>query len=137
MLQDVTTAGLGLGYEGSLTRDTTYFVNMRLNRMQDTGTEQLVAESPRFISEMGVQYLGRRGLFLQPTFLFQGSYYTSANPVRTRVGSFGLLNVRVGKRSGVISEVFVELLKAFDRQYDIFGIDRPGRQLRIGALRRF
>lgn len=136
----VSVVGAKIGYEGNLSDKTTYFVNLNFNRVHDKSANEAVAESPSFVSEVGLQYLSPRGLFVQPTFLYQSGRYNSlagGATERNYTGGLGLFNVRVGKRAGVRSTVYVEVLNAFDKQYDAFGINRIGRQYRVGAMRRF
>jgi tetratricopeptide (TPR) repeat protein len=128
--------GVRVSYEGTLSRDTTFFMNLHFNKAKDVASRRDVAQVPRFAAEVGVQYLNHKGYFVQPLFFYSGSYLQSlANPVQQN--SFGVFNVRVGKRWGLRSVLFLELNNISDEKYIIGGNLQPGRQIRIGAVQRF
>jgi superkiller protein 3 len=125
-------------YEGVLNRDTTYFVNLGYNHAEDATTNLFIANVPRWTVESGLQFLNPQGWFIQPSYAYQGRRFTTtAN--RTQLGGYGVFNLRVGKRTGLRSVIFVELLNVFGKDYDIFfpGLTQPGATLRVGVTQRF
>jgi tetratricopeptide (TPR) repeat protein len=134
MLPKVKIRGLQAGYEGILSRDITYFANLNFNDAQDEALQQEVANVPHFVGEVGAQYLNPQGWFLRSAYLYQGN---RTRLDRTEAGGFGLFNVRIGKRFGLRSTLFAEVVNLFDKQYDVLERVQPGRQFRIGASKRF
>jgi tetratricopeptide (TPR) repeat protein len=142
--------GLRLRYEGVLNAATTFFVSSDINDAKGTVevftpiTGYRPTRTPRFTAEVGVQYLSKSGWFAQPSFAFIGSRLQEdlgLGTARERLGSFSLANLRVGKRSGLRSVIFVEVANVFDKKYlapqgGFLGNLQPGRQIRVGiALR--
>lgn len=140
-------------YEGIINPSTTFFVSADL---ADTGgqldltpfgpllTNYQVSLQPKVAGQLGIQYLSPKGWFIQPSAAFIGSRQLPVDfaGVRARTGSFNLINLRLGKRQGLRSSVFVEISNLFDKTYvqpglHAFGDLQSGRQLRVGASGRF
>ncbi|MDQ3814854.1 MAG: TonB-dependent receptor, partial [Armatimonadota bacterium] len=128
--------GARLSYEGVLSRSTAFYTRLNFNHSRD-GRSNEVFLVPRFAAEIGLQYLNSRGYFVQPLFFYSGSRLENVGNPAVRLDSFKILNLRVGKRWGVRSTVFLELNNAFNERYSIFRDLQPGRQLRLGTTRRF
>ena len=140
-------------YEGILTPTTTFFVDGSINDAHGavdygvgigTGPSEFLSLVPRYVVETGVQFLDRAGWFVQPSYAYQGSRSEPANSPgdpRIQSGGFGILNARVGKRWGLRSTAYVEIINAFNQRYTILGgfAERlePGRQVRLGVSLRF
>ncbi|HVF85556.1 MAG TPA: TonB-dependent receptor [Abditibacteriaceae bacterium] len=131
--------GLSASYEGSLGRETTFYLNATLNDAEDEGRQQTIAFVPRFVGEAGLQYLRRDGWFAQPSYVYQSARFMPlAFGVERGTGAgFGLLNLRIGKRSGLRSAFYAEVVNISNQKFDILGVQQPGRQFRIGASLRF
>ncbi len=131
--------GLSASYEGSIGRETTFYLNTTFNDAKDEGRSRAIAFVPRFVGEAGLQYLRRDGWFLQPSYVYQSARFVplAMGRGREKRAGFGLLNLRVGKRSGLRSAFYAEVVNILDQKFDILGIQQPGRQFRIGASQRF
>jgi len=129
----VQLRGVRVGYEGLLSRDLSYYLNGGLNSMSDQEGDE-VANVPRWTGEAGLQYLNRKGWFVQPSYFYQGSRLRSD---RSSAQGFGALNLRIGKRFGLRSTAFFEVRNVTNQKYDILEIDQPGRQFRAGIIGRF
>ena len=145
--------GLRARYEGILSPSTTYFLNGDWNDPTGTLTVPLfgtvpnyqLSLVPRFGTEAGLQFLSKNGWFVQPSVAYSGSRLlplTFPGLPRTRLGGFSVTNIRIGKRSGLRSTVFVEIANVFDKDYVVAGLTstgdlQPGRQFRAGAAWRF
>ena len=132
-LPRVRSRGIRAGYEGLLLRNVSYYLNGSLNSVHDQSGSQ-VANVPRWTGEAGMQYLNREGWFVQPSYFYQSSRERSDGRL---AGSFGVLNLRAGKRFGLRGTAFVEMRNITDAQYDILEVEQSGRQLRVGILGRF
>ena len=130
--------GARLALEGSLGK-ATFFTSVSALRGRDLSNDRELAFVPRLQAEAGMQWLRRDGLFVQPSWLYQGSRIVPREGgfVRERRDGFSLFNLRVGKRLGAKSVFFVEVINIFDRPFDILGVDQPGRRFRIGTSQRF
>ena len=142
-----------IGYEGILTPTTTFFVDASVNDARGgvdfgadigTGPSEPLSLVPRYSVEAGMQFLNRAGWFVQPSYAYQGSRSEPANnpgDPRTQIGGFGILNARIGKRWGLRSTAFMEIINAFSQRYTILGgfaeQREPGRQIRLGVSLRF
>lgn len=135
-LQKVTNKSLRIGYEGMVTGNTSFFLNTNFNRSNDDVRGRRVALTPRFSAEAGLHFLNRTGWFLQPSIFYQGSQIDT-NAARTTIPAYSVSNLRVGKRWGLRTMVFAEVLNAFDKNYQAFDIIQPGRQFRVGFDQRF
>ena len=133
VLPSVRLRSVRAGYEGVLSRHVTYYLNGTLNSVRDQSGDQ-VANVPRWSGEAGLQYLNQQGWFVQPSYFYQSSRERSDGH---SARSFGVLNVRAGKRFGLRGTAFVEMRNITNSQYDILEIEQPGRQLRVGILGRF
>ena len=152
-LTHVRFRSMQIRYEGILTPTTTFFVAGNVNDAKGvvdygagvgTGINESLSLIPRYSVEVGLQFLDRLGWFVQPAYAYQGSRLEPAdNPgdPRVEIGSFGVFNARVGKRWGLRSSVFLEVVNAFNKKYSVLGgvAERlePGRQVRVGASFRF
>ena len=137
---DARIRGIRLGAEGAFNRETTYFVNLGLNDARgyiDTGAgavEQKYANVPDFIASAGLQYLNDHGYFVQPTYFYLDKRFRRNGT--TASGAY-ILNLRIGKRFGVRSMLFVEVANILNENYEVFEEIQPGRQLHIGGQLRF
>jgi hypothetical protein len=134
VLPNTRLRGLRAGYEGTLARDVSFFLRTGYTQALDRESGGQIANVPRWTGEAGLQYLNDAGWFVQPSFYYQGD--------RRRIngataGGFGVLKLRAGKRFGLRSVVFAEILNLTDRKYDILEVEQPGRQFRIGVIGRF
>ncbi|MCS6862525.1 MAG: TonB-dependent receptor [Abditibacteriales bacterium] len=134
----VRQRGARLTYSGTLGRNTAFYVNLDYNHAENTLADLAVANVPRFAADVGVQFLNPAGWFVQPSLVYQGKRSTTL-PNNPRLGGYSLFNLRVGKRTGLRSVAFVEVLNLFDKRYDLFfpGLTQPGRTFRVGMMRRF
>lgn len=139
--------GLRLRYEGVLNRTTTFFVNGDFNDARGvvdstppSNVEQKLSETPRFAAEFGLQYLDSAGWFVQPSAAYIGPRYRAIGDPEPS-GGFGIANVRAGKRFGLRTTAFAEVVNIFDRSFSVpFSNERlpqPGRQFRVGLVNRF
>ncbi|MBV9848641.1 MAG: TonB-dependent receptor [Armatimonadetes bacterium] len=139
----VRVQGVQASYEGLLGRDLSFFLSADLNRSQDTEAQQRIAQVPDYVGIASLQYLNRQGYYGQAAYYYQGNRVfedtdANGNPDPTRLGGFGLLNLRVGKRTGLRVNVFGELDNVFNRRYDdVTGNLQPGRMFRVGISVRF
>ena len=141
-------------YEGILNPATTFFLDGSVNDVRGPvdfsslelglGPSEPLDLIPAYQAQVGFQFLDRSGWFAQPSFAYQGPRYEPANfpgDVRSQAGGFGLFNARIGKRWGLRSTAFVEVVNAFNQRYTVLGGGNeqlePGRELRIGASVRF
>lgn len=140
-------------YEGALGSCVTFFTGLNLTDSSSqldlapfgpllTGYD--ISLQPKVSSEVGIQYLSPTGWFVQPSAVFIGRRLLSADSTgaRSQVGSFDLLNLRVGKRNGLRSTIFIEIANLFDKTYiqpglNVNGDLQPGRQIRLGGSYRF
>jgi hypothetical protein len=145
--------GIRAGYEGIVSPQLTYFLNVGTNSASgsvDFGlgtppTSAFLSSVPRVQGEVGLQYLSDRGFFVQPSLAYIGSRFDpdddDATTPRPKLGGFGLFNARIGKRAGLRSVVFVEALNLLDKTFASNGGAaarlQPGRQFRLGASYRF
>ena len=133
VLPRVRSRGVRAGYEGLLSRDVSYYLNGTLNSVRDQSGNQ-VANVPHWSAEAGLQYLNQEGWFAQPSYFYQSSRERSDGRA---AHSFGVLNLRAGKRFGLRGTAFVEMRNITNAHYDILEIEQPNRQLRVGILGRF
>lgn len=131
--------GLSASYEGSIGHETTFYLNTTFNDAKDEGRSRAIAFVPRFVGEAGLQYLRRDGWFLQPSYVYQSARFVplAMGTGQEKRAGFGLLNLRVGKRFGLKSAFYAEVVNITDQKFDILGIQQSGRQFRIGASQRF
>jgi hypothetical protein len=122
------------GYEGSFSRDVSFFLNLAYNNVTDRDSSEQIVNVPKFNSEAGIQYLNEAGWFVQPSAYFQSS---RRRPDGTNAVSFTTVNLRAGKRFGLRSVVFAEIVNITDKEFDILNVDQPGRQFRVGVIGRF
>ncbi len=136
--------------EGSLTASTTYFIGTNFNDAKglitfDDGSvdnNYQLTRVPRFSMETGLQFLNHKGWFVQPTIAYIGSRLQPGDGTpRAKLGSFTLVNLRVGKRAGLRSTIFIEAANLTNQNYvapgGFQGEQQPGRQFRAGMERRF
>ena len=114
----------------------TYFLNLGLNdaRGQFTGGPGKFANVPDFVASAGLQYLNDHGYFVQPTYFYLDKRLRVDG---TTASSAQIINLRVGKRFGVRSAIFVEVANILNENYEVFQEIQPGRQLRFGGQFRF
>ena len=134
--------GVQASYEGLIGHDLSFFLSADLNRSQDMEMHQRVSQVPDYVGILSLQYLNRQGYYAQTAYYYQGDRRledtdNNGNYDPTRQGGFGILNLRVGKRIGLRTNLFVEINNAFNRQYDIGGILQEGRLVSGGATLRF
>lgn len=128
--------GARLGLEGLFGADTGYFANINLTDAQNETAGRRVTQVPHFSGEVGLQYLNRNGIFVQPEYFYQGSALDTNDPTIRR-GGYGVFNVRVGKRWGLKTVLYAGVNNINDKQYSAFSIVQPGRQYVLGASHRF
>ena len=149
---DVRFRAIRAQYDGVLNRSTTFFVSANLNdataTLDATGlggaldTNYQLTRVPKFTTEFGLQFLNQSGWFVQPSVAYIGSRFqeTDGTP-RAKLSSFGLANLRIGKRAGLRSTLFIEVSNLFNKNYvgsnGFLGELQPGRQVKIGTARRF
>jgi hypothetical protein len=137
---DARIRGLRLGAEGALNRETTYFLNLGLNDARGqfpdglSTEERKYANVPDFVASAGLQYLNDHGYFVQPSYFYLGKQLRTDG---TTANAAHILNLRIGKRFGVRSAIYVEVANILDENYEVFEEIQPGRQLRIGGQLRF
>jgi outer membrane receptor protein involved in Fe transport len=137
---DARIRGLRLGAEGSINRETTYFLNLGWNDARGqlpVGLgigDRKFANVPNFVASASLQYLNDNGYFVQPSYFYLDKRLRVDG---TTSGSAHILNLRVGKRFGLRSELYVEVANILNENYDVFEEIQPGRQLRIGGQLRF
>lgn len=152
-LADARHRGLLARYEGPLTRSTTFFLGANMNDAKasiDTGgvlpPRSRISFIPRYSAEMGLQFLNERGWLVQPSIAYLSSRLQSSTGAldgpRATLGGAAYANLRVGKRSGLRSFMFVEVTNIFDKSFiaasgNSGGELRPGRQFFVGMERRF
>jgi len=153
VLDHFTYRALETRFETVLTPTTTCFASLVF--MESSGVVQYagtplpsgeLSDIPRFTGEVGVQYLNTRGWFLQPSWGYEGSRFQGYVPgfpdlPRTRIGGFGIGNLRAGKRWGLHTSCYIEVENLFDRRYTVLSQTTehlvPGRLLRVGITQRF
>ncbi len=138
--------------EGSFTPSTTYFVSTNFNNTKSTAdltdydagfdTNYELTRVPRFSMETGLQFLNHDGWFVQPTVAYIGSRLQPGDGTpRTKLSGFTLVNLRVGKRAGLRSTIFIEASNLTNQNYvspgGFLGEQQPGRQFRAGIEKRF
>lgn len=132
--------GLRLGVEGALNRETTYFVNLGWNNARGqfsaglSTEERKFADVPDFVANAGLQYLNDHGYFVQPSYFYLDKQRRVDG---TSTSSAHILNVRVGKRFGLRSAIYVEVANILNENYEVYEEIQPKRQLRIGGQVRF
>ncbi|MBI3923857.1 MAG: TonB-dependent receptor, partial [Armatimonadetes bacterium] len=136
--------GARVGYEGLLSPEVSFLLRgdytsargvalLGSGALSDT---EFLGQVPRYSGAAALQYLNPKGFFVQSLFVYQGKRYHSADDHSTR-GGFGVLNLRVGKRHGLRSSVYLGLNNVFGKQYDIFDLLQAGRQWVLGSTWRF
>jgi tetratricopeptide (TPR) repeat protein len=146
---------LQLRYEGVVSKSATFFAGLNLsnassiNDFTPKGGPLLTGYDfslyPRVAGQVGLQYLSRRGFFIQPSTAFIGRRFlpdAGLGTPRGQTGGFSLVNVRFGKRAGLRSSLFVEIANLLDKTWVTTGFNgngdlQPGRQVRIGFNQRF
>lgn len=135
---DARIRGLRLGVEGALNRKMTYFLNLGLNDARGQFSapigERQFANVPHFVASAGLQYLNDHGYFAQPSFFYLDQQLRTDGT--TASGAY-ILNLRIGKRFGVRSALFMEVDNILNENYEVFEEIQPGRQLRVGGQFRF
>ncbi|BCM90610.1 hypothetical protein IAD21_02464 [Abditibacteriota bacterium] len=103
-----------------------------------------LAALPKFDSELDLQYLNRKGFFIQLAQQYVAGRHellAEGETVPRRSGGFGLTGLRIGKRSGLRSTIFLEVSNLFAKKYTITSrsLTEPqeGRRFRVGASLRF
>lgn len=140
---DARVRGARLSYEGLISRNLAFVLRTDLASPKNVAFNSYVPLVPRFVGAVGLQYLNARGYLVQALYIYQSGRYADTldfvtdKIVRERLGGSGLLSLRAGKRTGLRSNVFIELNNAFDKRYDVLNTLQPGRQLRFGSTRRF
>lgn len=140
-------------YEGILNPEITYFVSGDLTKARGTLdltpfgpiiTNYRPSFLPRHTVSFGAQYLNAAGWFLQPSYSYISSVekeLSDPNLSRPRQDGFGLMNLRIGKRNGLRSSIFVEAANLFNKRYarpgGIGGNLATGRQVSLGFATRF
>jgi tetratricopeptide (TPR) repeat protein len=132
----VRVQGAQASYQGALSRTVTFFTLAELADAEDTQIHQRIPETPKYNGIATLQYLNTAGCYGQCAFYVQGDRLSGDTPPET-LGGFGLLNVRIGKRAGLRSDVYAELDNVFNRTYDQCGILQAGREVRVGAALRY
>lgn len=137
----VRSRGLRASYSGFVGRDTSFFVNLDLTAAKNRQFNDYVSGVPRISGAIGLQYLNRRGFFVQPSLFYRGSVVSIEDsfpkPVRSEPGGFALSNLRVGKRWGLRTNAFVEAANLFDKTYVARRELQPGRRIVVGVSQRF
>ena len=136
LYEQVAQCGARLSYEGALNEDTSFFMRVNFNHARDPLDDQDIAQVPRFGAGLGLHYLNRAGYFIEPLLLLQGKRLERRGS-SNQLDRFSVLNLRVGKRTGLRSSVFVELNNILNSEFSVSRDRQPGRELRIGALHRF
>jgi len=128
--------GLQASYEGLLSRDLSFYLSGDVNYARDSETGLRIAQIPDFDGLTTLQYLNREGYYAQTAYYYQGNR-VAAYDDRSHLGGFGVLNLRLGKRSGLRTNLYVELNNILNKKYDVYGALQPSRQVAIGISQRF
>ncbi len=128
--------GVQASYEGLLSRDLSFYLSGDVNYTHDSDTGVRIAQVPDFDGLASLQYLNRAGYYAQTAYYYQGNR-VAADDDRSHLGGFGVLNLRVGKRFGLRTNIFLELNNALNKTYDVYGILQPSRGLSVGISQRF
>ena len=105
-----------------------------------------ISDIPHFEGEIGIQYLNPHGWFVQPSYGYMGARwqaYDASYPTvpRARTDAYGVVNLRVGKRWGLHTALFIEVDNLTNQQYTLLSggseILQAGRLLRVGFSQRF
>jgi hypothetical protein len=128
--------GVRAGYEGFLGRDTSFFLNLGVNDIDEAGTQSTLRGVSKFSGSAGLQYLNESGYFVQPGVFYRSSQVKTQNPFR-EAGGFAVWNLRVGKRWGLRRTLVLELNNAFDKSFALRSERQSGRRLIMGATGRF
>lgn len=83
-------------------------MRLNFNHARDPLSGREIAQVPHFGAGFGLHYLNRAGYFIEPLLLFHGKR-SGRRGSSTELDSFSVLNLRVAKRPGLRSSVFVEL----------------------------
>jgi len=107
-------------------------------------SKEETSEIPRYKGEFGGQYLSPSGWFVQPAVGIIGprlkEYIGNPPAPRERREAFMITNLRVGKRSGLHTTVYVEGINLFNERTVIQAKGEqllPGRLWRFGITKRF
>ncbi len=139
-------------YECLLTPSLTGFTN--LFYIDSAGIVQLngkllpeseISDIPNFKGEIGLQYLNAKGWFAQPTYGYIGqrwqAYSETPGQPRAQNAGYGVVNLRVGKRWGLHTAIFVEVDNIGNQRYTLLSqsseLLQPGRLFRVGLSQRF
>jgi hypothetical protein len=128
--------GLQASCQASLSRFVTYQMQGKLTNAEDNSVPKRVPLTPNFEGVGTLQYLNSKGVYGQVAYYYQGdriSFY----PYGSDLGAFGVVDLRIGKRIGLTTNIFAELNNALDKQYDILGVQQPGSQLKVGLTQRY
>ncbi len=128
--------GVQASYEGLVSRDLSFYLSGDANEAHDSETDLRIAQVPDFDGLASLQYLNRAGYYAQTAYYYQGNRVNSDDD-RSHLGGFGVLNLRVGKRYGLRTNVFVELNNALNKTYDVYGVLQPARSVAVGISQRF
>ncbi len=128
--------GAQASYQGLLSKTLSYFMLGEYTNAEEDAVPQRVPGIPRYVGIGTVQYLDTRGFYGQIAYYYQGDRITSDTD-RSDQGAFGILNLRVGKRYGLRTNVFAELDNALNKQYEEFGLLQHGTEGRLGISQRY
>ncbi len=126
--------GIQSSYQGAVNKYVTFLLLGEFSNAEDTSIPQRLSNTPNFSGIGVLQYLDKAGVYCQIAEYYQGSEVTSPP---TELGGLGVLNVRVGKRFGLRSNVYIQVTNALDKQYDINGTAQQGTEVLLGASQRY
>jgi tetratricopeptide (TPR) repeat protein len=142
-LNSARVQGVQASYQGELSSQFSYFLFGAFNSVEGvpglvfppTTVSSRGALIPDFDGVGTLQYLNRLGEYSQLAYYYQGDR-PSGTP-GSDFGAFGVLDLRVGKRFGLSSNIFAEVNNVLDKQYDIVGLPQPGTEVRVGLSQRY
>jgi tetratricopeptide (TPR) repeat protein len=128
--------GVQASYQGSISKTVTYFVLGNFSNQEDTSVGRRVPYVPYYTGIATLQYLSPTGFYSQVAEYYQGDRPDS-QPGQIVTGAFGVLDLRIGKRVGLRSNIYVEINNLLDKKYDLLGYAEPGTEVLLGASRRY
>jgi tetratricopeptide (TPR) repeat protein len=133
-----TLEGVQTSYQTALSKFLTCSFLGEYADAEQTDVPGRILYIPQWVGISTLQYLNRSGGYCQLAYYYQGDRLVYDDQYNTiDGGSFGVLDLRVGKRVGLRSNIFGEINNAFDKQYDIVGIEQPRMELRAGISQRY
>jgi len=127
--------GVQTSFQGAVGKYVSYFILGEFANSEEESPYSRYPGTPNFEGIGTVQYLSRMGMYGQLAYYYQGDQVTSDTDPSIK-GAFGVLDLRIGKRFGLRTNIFGELNNVFNKQYEISGDEQPGTELRVGISER-